>query len=232
MNVEGSVVARIKKGNEKFEILVSDCEKALKFKDGNIPLDSILVTNDIFKDVKKGLHASEHEMKKIFGTDDNNDVAKIILLEGEILLSTEYRNKLNGEKKKQIINLIHRNAIDPKTNRPHPPQRIEAAIEEAKVNINFNKPAEQQIQEIVKKISVVLPIKYEIRKIEIKIPSNYAGKCFTMIKNRAKVLSDQWMNDGSLFLVIEIPAGMQSDLFDDLNKLTQGNIETKIQGVN
>ena len=231
MNIEDAVVARFKKGKEKFEILVNDCEKALRFKEGKIPLDSILVTKDIFKDFRKGLQASEHEMKKVFGTDDNNEVAKKILVEGEVVLTTEYKNKLIEDKKKQIINMIHRNAIDPKTNRPHPPQRIEAAIHEVKANIDFNKNAEQQVQEIVKKISEVLPIKYEIRKIEIKIPANYAGKCFTMLKTRSKVISDEWLNNGDLFLVIEIPAGMQSDLFDDLNKMTQGNVETKIQGV-
>lgn len=231
MNIEDAVVARIKKGNEKFEILVNDCEKALKFKEGKIPLDSLLVTKDIFKDVKKGLHASETEMKKLFGTTDNNEVARKILIEGEVLLTTEYRNKLVEDKKKQIINIINKNAVDPKTNRPHPPQRIELAMHEAKVNIDFNKSAEQQIQEIVKKLSEILPIKYEIRKIEVKIPSRFAGKCFSTLKLRTKILSDEWLNDGSLFVVIEVPAGMQSDLFDELNKMTQGDIETKVQGV-
>src|SRR3989338_7872727 len=210
MNIEDAVVARIKKGNEKFEILVND---------------------DIFKDVKKGLHASETEMKKLFGTMDKNEVAKKILIEGEVLLTTEYKNKLFEDKKKQIINIIHRNAVDPKTNRPHPPQRIELAMHGAKINIDYNHSAEHQVQEIVKKLSEILPIKYEIRKIEVKIPAKYAGKCFSTLKLRTKILSDEWLNDGSLFVVIEIPAGMQSDLFDELNKLTQGDIETKIQGV-
>lgn len=231
MNIEDAVVARIKKGSEKFEILVNDCEKALKFKEGKIALDSLLVTKDIFKDVKKGLHASETEMKKLFGTIDKNEVAKKILIGGEVLLTTEYKNKLSEDKKKQIINIIHRNAVDPKTNKPHPPQRIELAMQEAKVNIDYNHSPEQQVQEIVKKLSEILPIKYEIRKIEVKIPARFAGKCFSTLKLRAKILSDEWLNDGSLFVVIEIPAGMQSDLFEELNKMTQGEIETKVQGV-
>lgn len=231
MNIEDAVIARIKKGKENFEILVNDCEKALRFKEGKIAIDSILVTNNVFKDVKKGLHASEHEMIKVFGTDDSIKVAKMILMEGEILLTAEYRNKLNEDKKKQIINLIQRNALDPKTSRPHPAQRIENAIKEVKANVDFNKSAEEQVQSIVKKISEVLPIKYELRKIEIKIPSNYANKCFSMLKSRSKILSDQWMNDGSLYLVIEVPAGMQGSLFDEINKLTQGSVETKVIGV-
>ena len=32
--------------------------------------------------------------------------------------------------------MIHRNAVDPKTGLPHPPQRIESAMEEAKIHVD------------------------------------------------------------------------------------------------
>ena len=35
-------------------------------------------------------------------------------------------------------------------------------------------------------------------------------------------------SDGTINAVIEIPAGLQNDLFDKLNELTHGEIETKI----
>jgi len=36
------------------------------------------------------------------------------------------------------------------------------------------------------------------------------------------------MNDGSWHAVVEIPAGLQNEFFDELNKETHGNIHTKI----
>lgn len=227
VSVDKAVIARLKREGKNFEILV-DCEKAIEFKQGKSSLEDAVVTFDIFEDVKKGLHASEHDMEKIFETKDKQKVSEIIIKKGDIQLTTEYQNKLREEKKKHIVNLIHRNAINPQTNAPHPPQRIENAIGEAKVNIDYFKSAEEQVQEIIKQINAILPIKYEIREISIKIPSQYAGQSFTILKQFGKVLRDDWQSDGSLLALVEVPAGLQNELFDKLNNLTHGSIETKI----
>lgn len=229
VDIEKSVIARLKKGNEEFEILV-DLDKALDFKSGNASLDEALTTDDIFKDVKKGLHASENEMQSVFKTSDKNKVAEIIIKEGEIQLTAEHKNKLREEKKKKIITLIVRNAVDPKSNIPHPPQRIENAINEVKAKIDEFKPAEKQVQEVIKQIATVLPISYETRQIAIDIPAEFAGQSYSIIKQYSKITRDNWKNDGNLSVVIEVPAGMQNDLFDALNKLTHGHIESKILG--
>ena len=44
----------------------------------------------------------------------------------------------------------------------------------------------------------------------------------------AIMLRDEWQNDGSLKAILEIPAGLQTELFDKLNSLTHGEIESKI----
>ena len=124
--------------------------------------------------------------------------------------------------------LIHRNAIDPKTEIPHPIVRIENAIKEAKVHIDFYKRAEEQVGEIIKKLQEILPIKYEVRKIAIKIPAQYSGQGYGIFKNYGRVLKDEWQKDGSLIIELEIAAGLQAELFDKLNRLTHGQVESKI----
>ncbi len=228
ISIDKAVTAKYSTQGLNFEILV-DCEKAIELKQGkDILLDDAVVTFDIFKDVKKGEHASEHDLKRIFNTEDKSEIIKKIIKDGEVQLTQDYRNKLREEKKLKIVNLIHRNAINPTTNLPHPAARIEAAIEEAKVKIDEFKKAEDQVKEIVDKIRVVLPIKFEIRELEIRIPSKFAGKSYSTLKQYGTVLKDEWQNDGSLKAVLEIPAGLQTELFDKLNSLTHGEIETKI----
>lgn len=61
-DIEKGVIARLNKQGKHFEVLV-DCEKALDFRSGKASIDDALITTDIFKDVKKGEHASENEMK-------------------------------------------------------------------------------------------------------------------------------------------------------------------------
>ncbi|MEM1742573.1 MAG: ribosome assembly factor SBDS, partial [Nitrososphaerota archaeon] len=109
-------IARIEKRGANFEILV-DPDKALKYKLGeNIPISKIVIYEEVYKDSKKGSRASEEELKKAFGTTEFLKIAEIILREGTVQITAEQRRKLIEDKKKQIIDYISKNAIDPRTN--------------------------------------------------------------------------------------------------------------------
>ena len=226
MNVDDAVICRLKKGGLNFEILV-DCDKAMEFKHGKGEIEEIILSDDIFKDVKKGEHASEHDLRNVFSTDDKKIIIDKILKNGDVQLTAEYKNKIREEKKKAIISLISRNAVDPKNNIPHPPQRIENAMAEAKVKIDELKSAEQQVGEIVKQINAIIPLAYELRKIELTIPADVSGRAYPVLKQLSAILNETWNNDGSLTVKVEVPAGLQNELFDKLNGIAQGRIESK-----
>ena len=228
VDVDKAIVAKLKLKGINFEILV-DCDKALEYRAGRLKdLDNVLATQDIFNDVKKGLHASF--LRDTFGTDDKRKIAERIIKEGEIQLTTQHKNKLREELRKRIIQTIHRNAINPKTNIPHPPARIESALEEAKVKIDEYKSAEEQVVEIVKKINGILPIKYETREVLLKIPAKFSGQSYTIAKQYGKLLKEDWQNNGNLYLTVEIPAGLQNELLDKMNGLTKGSVELSVIG--
>ncbi|RJQ15720.1 ribosome assembly factor SBDS [Candidatus Woesearchaeota archaeon] len=220
-------VARLKKGGTTFEIVI-DPELALQYKKGNVDIRDVLKSEHIFEDPKKGLKASEAALKAVFNTADALEVAKIILDQGEIQFTAEHREKEVEEKRKKIINIIHTNAIDPKTGLPHPSERISNALDEAKVHIQDKKNAEEQIDEIVKKIRIILPLKFAVSEIELLIPASYAPKIYGTVKNYGKLLKENWMNDGSLLAHVEIPAGLKLELIDVLNEKTHGNVTVKI----
>ncbi|MBT4334703.1 ribosome assembly factor SBDS [archaeon] len=227
VNVEDSVIARLKKEGNTFEILV-DCEKALEFKQGKIDLDEALVSDSIFKDIKKGEHASEHDLKNIFGTEDAKEVSAVIIKTGEIQLTVEYKQKIRESKKREIIDLIVRNAMDPKTGIPHPPLRIENAMNEVGAKIDEFKNAESQVKDIVKLLTEVLPISYELKKILFTVPAEFTGGSYPIFKRYGRILKEDWKNDGSLAVAVEVPAGLQNKLFDDINHLTQGRVESEL----
>ena len=222
-------LARLKAGGENFEVVVHP-DKAVAFKSGQADIRDVLVYDHIFADARKGMAASEHIMKSVFKSTDNLEVAKQIILKGEIQLTVEYRDRLREAKRKAIVEIIHRNAIDPRTGFPHPQSRIEAAMAEAKVRIDEHAKAEDQIQEIVKKLMPVLPVKFEVRRIELHIPAQHAARAYPIIKSFGTLLKDSWQNDGSLVAVVEVPAGMQQDLYSELNRLTKGELESKVIG--
>ncbi len=228
VRVDQAIIARMKKEGTTFEILV-DCDKALAFREGKITdLSQVLASKEIFSDVKKGLRSSETELKKVFKMNNKEAVAEIIIKKGEIQITAEHRNKLREEKRKQIIQFIHRNAIDAKTGYPHPLQRIEALMGEARVKIDEFESIEHQIHEIIVKLRPLIPIKLEVRELGITIPTKFAEAAFFQIKRTTKIISEQWGNDGSLHIVIEIPAGIQEEIETQLNKITKGEVDIRI----
>ena len=229
MQKEKSTVAKLRKGGKEFEILINP-EEAHAFRQGkNISLTDILVTEEIYEDVKKGKRASEHEMQKIFGTQDVEKVATIILREGHVPLTEDMIKKETDQKRKQIITLIHKNTIDPQ-GRPHPPQRIETALNDAKVKIDPKRTADAQLLDIVKALREQLPLKFETRQLYLRIPVKSVGRTLPLLKQLTKILTEKWESDGSLITTVEIPAGLQEELEVSLNAITKGDMELKLVG--
>ncbi|RLG16291.1 ribosome assembly factor SBDS [Candidatus Pacearchaeota archaeon] len=217
-----NTTARIKKQSKQFEIIV-DMEKALAFKQGRNTGD-FLEIDRIFSDSKKGFVASESDLEKVFGTKDANEIAKRIIKEGEILISQEYRDKQQEKKINQIVDFLSRNSINPQNGNPHTPERIKNALKEANVNIR-NVPIEEQINEIVEKISKVIPIKLETKKVKIVIPAVHTGKAYGII-NQYKI-DENWLSDGSLQVIVNVPVGIIMDFYDKLNSITHGSATTE-----
>ncbi len=228
VSLDDAVIARLKKGEEHFEILV-DPYSAAELIDGNeIDIMKCLAIDSVFKDSKKGTHASEESLKKNFNTENIEEIAKLIILKGEIQLTTEQRHKMKENKKNRIIEKIVKNAMDPKTKAPHPRQRIELAMEEAKVNIDPFKPVRDQVKTIIDLLKPLIPLSFDKIRISVKIPPEYVGKAYGIARNYGVLEREDWQSDGSWLGIVKIPAGMQNDFYDRLNDMTKGNVSTKI----
>jgi ribosome maturation protein SDO1 len=222
-----AVIAKYSVSGENFEILV-DADLAYEYITGkrSDPL-SVLESDEIFRDANKGERQNQEKLKKAFNTTDLAKIVDTILKKGNVPITTEQRNRLMEEKRKQIINIIARNAIDPRTNAPHPAQRIENAMNEARIVIDPFKNPSEQIEPILKKLTLILPIKFANVSIEVTIPADSANRCYNLLKQYG-LKSEKWLGDGSLDATLEFPAGLQTEFFDRLNGLTHGNAVTKI----
>ncbi len=233
-------LARLKTNGEMLEIVI-DPDAAIEFKtaiesrsDKEIPdvgeplISEVVKSEHIFHDASKGELASEQFLQNVFGTTDFLKVAEQILLKGEIQLTSEHRKRIRDAKRKKIISIIHRNAIDPTTNLPHPIVRIESAMEQIHVNIDEYKKAEDLVDEVLHKLKPILPIKFDVKQIEIKVFQEYAHKVYGDLRKN-KVIRESWNNDGSLSMTFEIPAGIRVEFIDKLNSMTHGNVEIEVK---
>lgn len=228
VTVDEAVIARLKMHGQDFEILV-DCNGALALREGrNVDIKDVLAAQKIFADAKKGLEASEHAMQQIFQTADRLEIARQIIKKGEIQLTSEYRQDLREKKRKQIIGIIHRNGVDPRTHIPHPMTRIENAFEEARFHVDEFLPVEQQVQEAINKLKPILPIKFEVKELEVKIGPKYAGKAYSTVKTHGTILKEVWQDNGYFVAVVEMPGGLESEFYDKLNSICHGDAEVKV----
>ncbi|MBI4181723.1 MAG: ribosome assembly factor SBDS [Candidatus Aenigmarchaeota archaeon] len=226
VSLDKAVIARLHRGGT-FEILV-DPDRALDYRKGKpMGIDNILAVREIFSDARAGDRPPAADLQKAFATTDVGRIAEVILAQGELQLTTEQRRALLEEKRKQVATIISKQGVDPKTRLPHPPQRILNAMEQARVNLDPFKPADQQVEEVLKKIEAVIPISLERVEVAVKVPMEYAGRAASAIRLFAQVKAEEWKGDG-WYALLEIPAGMQGEIYGKINDLTHGTAETKL----
>ncbi len=227
VRTEDAVIARFEKAGEKFEILV-DPHMAMDFKHGRpVDFDDLIAIDSVFKDAAKGEVKADEGLKKVFGTTAFAEIAKKILMGGEIQLTTQQRREIAENKRKELVNYISRNAMNPQTGAPHPAARIETALSEMKFNIDINKPVSEQVQEALKGLKRLLPLSMEKLRLAVRVPAQFAGKS-SPILHKYELKKEEWQNDGSLIAMLELPAGVKQDLLNELNHLTHGEVEVKI----
>ena len=228
VSVDKASVAKIEKEGKKFEILV-DPDLALKFRQGQpYGMEKILAVNEIFRDSKTGDRASASELSNAFGTTDCLKADESILRHVAMALTSDQKRKMLEEKKKQIVEIIAKNGINPQTNTPHTATRIEKIVEESKIKIDPFKKAEEQVEEVLKEIRTVIPIRFEKKQIAVRFPPSSAPKAIGSVKHFAEIKKQDWLNDGSWAVVVEMPAGLISEFFDLCNRLSHGEAQIKM----
>jgi len=220
--------ARLFKHGKKFEVIVN-IDKAWKLKSGEkIDIKEVVEGEFIYYDVRQGLKASSSELRRVFGTDDVYEVAKRIILEGEIQLTAEQRRELIEAKRRQIIEFLSKHAVDARTGLPIPPTRIELAMKEAGIGVDPLKPVEDQINDVIKALRPYLPLKIAKALVAVRIPSQFSGRAYGELAKMGKVIRVNYLTDGSLSMELEIPAGMQEALVNKVISLTKGQGEVRV----
>jgi ribosome maturation protein SDO1 len=226
--LEHSVVARLESFGERFEILVDPDKAALVRQGQPVEIEDVVAALNVFGNASKATRASDEALMKVFHTTDFNAVARKIIEKGEIHLTSDQRKQMIEEKRRQVVNFIARNSVNPQTGHPHPAHRIEMAMEEARVNIDPFKHLDEQVKETVKALRPLLPIRFEELRLAIKIPPENAARAYGDIAAASVMEKDEWLKDGSWVCVVRIPAGIQVEFYDLINKLSKGEGQVKI----
>lgn len=225
VTVDKAIIASYDIKGKHFEILV-DADIALEVREGKQieqVFGSLLASDEIYKDAKKGERASSKDLLDCFGTEEILPIVKKILLEGRVELTTEQKRRKMEQLRKEIINYISKNAINPLTKTPHPPQRIELALEQAKVTLDPTKPLKKQVEQVIEKIRPIIPLSFDREVMGISVPINYASRVLGYL-NKFEIVEKKWTSDG-LEIKIKISSGMKQEVVGHLYSITAGQVK-------
>ncbi len=164
ISLDEAVTARLESHGERFEVLI-DPDAALEMKRDEFDddIEDVIAAEDVFENAARGDRPAEEDLKAVFETTEPLSIIPTVVKDGEIQITAEQRREMQEQKRKQLINQIARNAVNPQMdNAPHPPERIERALEEAGFRVDPMEPVESQIDDALddlrecKMISMIL----------------------------------------------------------------------------
>ncbi|MGQ0795181.1 MAG: ribosome assembly factor SBDS [Nitrosopumilaceae archaeon] len=226
--VDKVTVVRFAVEGEKFELLVKP-EPALDYKLGKIKdVSTILVSDEIYSDSSKGTRASTEKLLKAFKTDDTAIIAALIMQKGELNLTTDQRRKMVLEKRKQIVDFIAKTYVDPRSHLPHPPLRIEQAMDDARISIDPFRNSAEQTKDVVEQLRSIIPLKSENMILEIVVPAQFAAQSYSVLKSAGTLKKEEWQSNGSLKVILDIPAAARANVIDRLGSVTKGSASVEV----
>ena len=152
-----------------------------------------------------------------FRNPDGKDVA----IEDLLAIEEIFKDSKKGDKASDEA------TINPQTGLPHPAQRIENAMDEAKVKVDPFTSVEQQVQTALKAIKPLIPIRFEKVKVAVRLPGSAAGSAYSTIHPFGEIVNEEWQQDGSWIAIVEIPGGLQDKFASKMAEISGGEAETK-----
>ena len=223
-----TTVVRYSYSGDKFELLVKP-DPAFDYKTGKLSeISKILISEEIYTDSNKGTRATNEKLNQVFKTTDPAKIAEIIMKKGELNLTTEQRKKMTSEKRKQLVTFIAKTYVDPRSHLPHPPLRIEQALDDGRVSIDPFKNIDEQVKEVVEKLRPIIPLKSENIILEISVPAQFVAQSYTVLKSTGTLKKEDWQTNGSLKAILELPAAARPHVIDRLGSITKGTATVEV----
>jgi ribosome maturation protein SDO1 len=192
-------------------------------------LEDVIAAEDVFEDASRGDRPAENDLEEVFGTTTPLDVIPEVIRRGEIQITADQRREMQAQKRKQLVNTIARNAVNPQMDdAPHPPERVSDALEQAGFTVDPMEPVESQVDDALDALRPVIPIRFDEVTVAVQVPADKAGSAQAQIREFGDLEREEWQNDGSWIGVLRFPAGMQNDFYDLVNDVTSGEAETQI----
>jgi len=211
VSLDDAVIARYEKFGKRFELFVDpDLVELWKEDPSSVEFEKLVAIEEVFHDARDGERPTSDVLERAFETSNFKLIAEKILSQGNIQLTAAQRKNMVKLKRRQIIQHIQSNAIDPKSKTPHPLTRIELALDQSRFSVDPFKKIDIQIKDAIKLLKPLIPLSFENTRLAFRITGKHYGPVSQLLRQYKE--KEEWLPDGQWVCVIEIPAGMKGEL--------------------
>ena len=151
-------VVRMKRGGKRFEIAAYPNQVQAWRSGVETDLSEVLQTDRVYTNVSHGKFAKKQDLLKSFGTDNEEEVCKMVLEKGEIQISAAERQLTLDRLFKEVAAVVAEKCINTETSLPLTATYVERAMKELNFNLNPSRPAKQQALVVIAALKDNLPV--------------------------------------------------------------------------
>ncbi|KAF8563751.1 hypothetical protein P879_09628 [Paragonimus westermani] len=200
-------VVRFKKGGNRYELACYP-NKVRAWRDKlETNLDEVLQIQCVFTNVSKGQFANKKDMFQVFCTEDETQIIKTILEQGELHLTEKERSVEQQSLFRDVAKIVSERCVNPETNRAYTVTMIEKMMKDCHISLKANKTAKQHALEVVKQLRSTdgFKIAPSMMEVVISIDSTVVDQIKDRLVQLCKdVLRQGLANGGHYDLVVAV----------------------------
>lgn len=219
-------VVRMNKGGKRFEIACYR-NKVVDYRQGvEQDLSEVLQTDRIFSNVSKGEFAKANDLQKVFGTKDEKEISKLILVKGQLQVSDKERTQQLEKTSAQIAEWISKNCVHPVSDRPYTISQIRHAMQQGNFSVHPTKPLKRQYLDCLKLLQNVIPVHRAKMELAIRVPETSVGEIESTLEDHDIAFQDTAVSVGSTknYQILVDPS-LYRVLNDVIQNIPDGRIE-------
>jgi len=223
-------VVRLKKGGKRFEIACYP-NKVKSWRDKvEKDIDEVLQTHTVFSNVSKGQAAKSEDLKRSFGTEDQDEICLVILTKGEQQVSQKERAVDQDAMFRDIATIVADKVVDPDTNRPYTVTLIEQAMKDVHISIKPTRSSKQQALDVIKQLkeSDAINIKRAQMKLRILIVAKDTKKVKEKVKKICSTVEEENFHTKDLEMIVLIDPGCFRELEELVREETRGKGQLEV----
>lgn len=162
-------IVRLKAHGKRFEVAAYK-NKVLNWRDGiEKDINEVLQVITVFTNVSKGDVAKEQDMKKAFGSCNQEEVCRKILKSGDLQVSDKEREVHMEGLFRDIVQIVVERCVHPQTGRQLTAMSVESALRTIGISVKPEHVAKKQALKAIEALCAELPESFARAKMRLRI---------------------------------------------------------------